>query len=170
MLALVLFVLLRYTRFGFGMRVATDSPEAARYAGLRTKRLFVIVMVISGALAGIAGVSQVGDFSHTLDPKGLEASQFGYAGIVAAALARFNPLGVIVSAVFLGALTNAGINLQGDTIPLGLVGTIQGIILFCVIGGEALMRYRVTGQRGPTGRARRTTPEVEEVQPAGRTA
>lgn len=142
-LAALLFVVLRHTRFGFRLRVIADSPAAGRYAGMNTKRMFVLVMLISGALAGLAGASQVGDFSHVLEPEGLQQAQFGYTGIVGAALAHYNPLGVVISAVFLGGITNAGFKLQGATFPHGLVGTIEGIILFCVLGGEVLVRYRV---------------------------
>jgi len=133
----------RSSRFGFRLRVIADSPAVGRYAGMRTKRSLVTVMLISGGLAGLAGASQVGDFSHLIDPKGLQQASYGYTGIVVAALARYNPLGVIVAAIFLGALTNAGFKLQGPDFPLGLVGTLEGIILFCVLGGETLRRYRL---------------------------
>src|SRR5579862_4861704 len=55
------------TRFGFEVRVLGDSPHAARYAGMRTRRKILAVMAISGGIAGLAGASQVGDFRHTLD-------------------------------------------------------------------------------------------------------
>jgi ABC-type uncharacterized transport system permease subunit len=142
-LAVLMWAGLRYTRTGFQLRVVSESASAGAYAGMRTKRLFVFVMLVSGALAGLAGASQVGDFSHDLDPQTLQGAAYGYIGIVAAALARYNPLGVIVTAVFLGGITNAGVRLQGDEFPLGLVGTIQGIILFCVLAGELLARYRI---------------------------
>ena len=91
------------------------------------------------------GASQVGDFSHTLDgsPQGLQAAAFGYTGIVVAALARYNPLAVCLVAVLIGGLQNAGFTLQGADFPSGLVGVMQGIILFCALGGELLIRYRL---------------------------
>lgn len=146
--ALALFVTLRSTKFGFQMRVVADSPAAGRYAGIRTRRTFLLVMVISGAMAGLAGASQVGDFTHTLEPRTLEAAAYGYAGIVAAALARYNPLGVIAAAIFLGGLTNAGFSLQGPDLPQGLVGVITGILLFFVVSSEILSRYRVVWAGG----------------------
>jgi simple sugar transport system permease protein len=147
-LAVVLLVIIRRTRLGFELRVIADSAEVGRYAGMRTRPRLVLVMLISGALAGLAGASQVGDFSHVLEPVGLEPAAYGYTGIVVAALARYHPVGVIAAAVFLGGLTNAGFALQGPDFPQGLVGTIQGIILFCVLGGELLGRYRLTRRRG----------------------
>lgn len=142
-LAVALFVVFRDTRFGFKMRVVADSPAAGRYAGIATRRTLVIVMLVSGALAGLAGASQVGDFSHTLDPKPLQAAAYGYTGIVAAALARYNALAIIASAVFLGGLANGGNSLPATELPQGLVGVITGMVLFFVVSSELLTRYRV---------------------------
>ncbi|MGO9207415.1 MAG: ABC transporter permease [Candidatus Limnocylindrales bacterium] len=152
-LALFLLALFRLTRFGFEMRVMGDSPSAANYAGMRTRRTIVAVMALSGALAGFGGASQIGDFGHVLDPRGLEQAQYGYTGIVVAALALYNPLAVVIVAILIGALTNAGFALEGPSFPAGLVGTMEGIILFSVLGGEFLGRYRIrigrTPQRAP---------------------
>lgn len=150
--AVALWVLIRKTRFGFEMNVLGDSFRAARYSGMRTRRKILAVMAISGALAGLAGASQVGDFQHVLDasPQGLQGAAFGYTGIVVAALARYNPLAVCLVAVLIGGLQNAGLYLQGPDFPSGLVGVLQGIILFCTLGGEVLIRYRVRiGRRVP---------------------
>ena len=131
------------TRFGFEVSVVADSQRAARSAGIRTRRKILAVMAISGALAGIGGASQIGDFTHTLDPIGLQGAAFGYTGIVVAALARYNALAVGLVAVLLGGLQNAGFTLQGVDFPQGLVGVMQGVILFCALGGEVLIRYRL---------------------------
>jgi simple sugar transport system permease protein len=148
-LAALLLALFRFTRFGFEMRVMGDSPAAANYAGMRTRRTIVAVMALSGALAGLAGASQIGDFGHVLDPRGLEQAGYGYTGIVVAALAMYNPLAVVIVSILIGALTNAGFALQGPTFPIGLVGTMEGIILFSVLGGEFLGRYRIRFGRAP---------------------
>ena len=143
--AVVLWVLYRRTRFGFEVQVLGDSLGAARYAGVRTRRKVLAVMAISGAIAGLGGVSQVGDFAHAVDgdPNGLQKQAYGYAGIVVAALGRYNPFAVVVIAFLIGGLDNAGNTLQGASFPSGLVGVIQGIILFCALGGELLVRHRV---------------------------
>jgi len=155
LVALLLWFLYTRTRFGFEAQVLGDSPRAARYAGMRTRRKILAVMAISGAVAGIGGASQVGDFSHTLDadPNGLQKQYYGYTGIVVAALARYNPLACVVVAFLIGALQNAGNTLQGADFPSGLVGVMQGIILFSALGGELLVRYRV--------RVGRTLPAAE---------
>jgi general nucleoside transport system permease protein len=153
--AVTLWFLYSRTRFGFEVSVIADSPRAARYAGMRTRRKILAVMALSGAVAGLGGASQIGDFSHTLDgsPQGLQAAAFGYTGIVVAALARYNAIAVCLVAVLIGGLLNAGFTLQGADFPSGLVGVLQGIILFCALGGELLIRYRVTVRRRAPGHA-----------------
>jgi simple sugar transport system permease protein len=143
--AVVLWAVFRLTRFGFEMNVIGDSQRAARYSGMRTRRKVLAVMAISGAVAGLGGASQVGDFSHVLDAsaQGLQAANYGYTGIVVAALGRYNPIAVCLVGVLIGGLQNAGLFLQGADFPTGLVGVMQGIFLFCALGGELLVRYRI---------------------------
>jgi simple sugar transport system permease protein len=143
LIATLVWLLYTRTRFGFEVQVIGDSPRAASYAGMRTRRKILAVMALSGAIAGIGGASQDGDIRHTLDPRGLTAAGYGYAGIVIAALARYNPFAVCLVAFLLGGLQNAGFTLQGVDFPSGLVGVMQGLILFSALGGELLIRYRV---------------------------
>lgn len=143
LIAAIVWLLYTRTRFGFEVQVIGDSPRAASYAGMRTRRKILAVMALSGAIAGIGGASQDGDIRHTLDPRGLTSAGYGYAGIVIAALARYNPFAVCLVAFLLGGLQNAGYTLQGVDFPSGLVGVLQGLILFCALGGELLIRYRV---------------------------
>ncbi len=145
------------TRFGFETQVIGDSPRAARYAGMRIRRKIVAVMCLSGAIAGVGGASQDGDFRHLLDARGLQQSGYGYAGIVVAALGRYNPFAVVLVAFLLGGLTNAGFTLQGADFPSGLVGVLQGMILFSALGGELLVRYRIRlARRGRSAAAEAT--------------
>ncbi len=146
--AVGLWVMYRSTRFGFEIKVIADSPPTALYAGMKTKRTILSVMALSGAMAGIGGASNIGDFSHVLDPKGLAQTGYGYAGIVIAALARLNPIAIVFVSVLMGGLSNAGRALQGPEFPAGLVGTLQGLLLFFALGGEILARYRIRRNRG----------------------
>lgn len=149
------------TRFGFEAQVIGDSPRAAHYAGMRTRRKILAVMALSGAIAGVGGASQDGDFRHQLDARGLQPPQafYGYTGIIVAALARYNPFAVVVVAFLLGGLQNAGYALQGAEFPSGLVGVMQGIVLFSMLGGELLIRYRL---RVPRLRRRPVAPLAPE--------
>ena len=153
-----LWLLYRSTRFGFEARVIGDSRAAAHYAGIRTRRMIVAVMALSGAFAGLGGAAEIGDFRHVLDPRGLQQASLGYGGIVVAALARLNPFAVILVALLLGGLSNGGFSLQGADFPAGLVGTLQGLILFCALAGELLVRYRIRVQRPRSSSVR--PPEV----------
>jgi ABC-type uncharacterized transport system permease subunit len=148
-LAVFTWVLYTRTRFGFEVQVIGDSARAGRYAGMRTRRKILAVMCLSGAIAGVGGASQDGDFRHQLDPQGLQQANLGYTGIVVAALARYNPFAVVLVAFLLGGLQNAGFTLQGADFPAGLVGVMRGLILFCALGGELFVRYRVRLERGP---------------------
>ena len=114
--------------------------------GVEGMMLVGAVMALSGAIAGLGGASQDGDFRHSLDgdPNGLQKQGFGYSGIVVAALGRYNPFAVVLVAFLIGGLQNAGNTLQGASFPAGLVGVIQGIILFSALGGELLIRHRVS--------------------------
>ena len=152
--AVVIWVLYTRTRFGFEAQVIGDSPRAARYAGMRTRRKIVAIMCLSGAIAGIGGASQIGDFRHVLDARGLQQANYGYTGIVVAALARYNPFAVVLVAFLLGGLQNAGYTLQSADFPSGLVGVMQGMILFAMLGGELLVQYRISLAR-PVRHARR---------------
>jgi len=138
-----LWLLYRSTRFGFEARVIGDSRAAAHYAGIRTRRMIVAVMALSGAFAGLGGAAEIGDFRHVLDPRGLQQASLGYGGIVA---------------LLLGGLSNGGFSLQGADFPAGLVGTLQGLILFCALAGELLVRYRIRVQRPRSSSVR--PPEV----------
>jgi simple sugar transport system permease protein len=158
-LAALVYVLYSRTRFGFEVQVIGDSPRAAEYAGMRTRRKILAVMALSGAVAGVGGASQDGDFRHVLDPRGLTQANYGYTGIVIAALARYNPFAVCLVAFLLGGLQNAGYTLQGVDFPSGLVGVMQGLILFCTLGGELLIRYRVRLER-PRSRRRAAPAQV----------
>ena len=142
-IAVALFVLFRHTRFGFKVKVIGDEPRAARFAGMKTARVTFALMALSGAVAGLGGASDVGDTRHVLDPKALGQVGYGYAGIVVAALARLNPVAVVFTALLMGGLNNAGRALQGADFPAGLVGTLQGLLLVCVLTGETFARYRV---------------------------
>lgn len=146
-MAILMSVILRTTIYGFVVQVTADSPSAAEYSGIRTNRVFLIVFLASAALAGLAGASQIGDFAHRLEPRALQFAAYGYTGIAVAALTRYNPIGVVFSALFIGGLVNANLSLQGPELPLGLLGVIQGLILLFVAGSEISARYRVTVYR-----------------------
>ncbi len=141
---LVVAAVLSRTRFGFRMRILGDSEEAARYAGVPVRTTVVAVLLFSGALAGLAGAVDVGGLSRRLDPNSL-AIGMGYAGIIVAALARLNPPGVVLVAILLGGVRNAGTALQSlpERVPMEIAIMLEGAILLFALGSEVLVRYRI---------------------------
>ena len=135
--AVLVWLLLSRTRLGYEIRLIGDNRRAARYAGMNIGRTMIVVMLISGGLAGLAGMSQVAGASHRLQD-GL-ATGAGFTGVIIAYLARFNPFGVVIAAICFGALTLAGREIQ----PAGIPTMIQGILLFCVICSDIFLRFRV---------------------------
>jgi simple sugar transport system permease protein len=134
-------VVLERSRWGYEIRLIGDSPKAARYAGIDIKRNIIVVFAISGALAGLAGMSEVSGVVHKLQDR--ISPGYGFTAIIIAYLARFDPLKVIVAAVLFGALILAGREIQ----PSGVPAMIQGIILFSLIVAEVFVRYRVRFER-----------------------
>lgn len=145
--ATMVWFVLRGTRFGFEMRVVGASPEVARYAGIPLRRTTVAVLVLSGAIAGLAGASQVGGLVHAFEPRAL-AVNYGYTGIIVASLARLDPLATVVVALLMGALANAGFALQTANVPSSVVFMLEGAILFFALGGEVLVRYKLLPRVG----------------------
>lgn len=145
----VVWVLVRFTRVGYAMDVVGSSPAAARYAGIPVRRTIVTSLLLSGALAGLAGAAEVGGRAYALDPNGLQLG-LGFTGIVVAALGRYNPWGVVIVALLLGGLRNAGVALQsvpGNSVPDEVSQMLQGAILLFATGGEVFIRHRLVVRR-----------------------
>lgn len=140
--AVILWVALRRTRWGYELSVMGENPRAARYAGMRISRQIVVVLALSGALAGLAGMSEVAGISHHLQ-RNLSPG-YGYTAILVAWLARLNPFGIIGVAFVLAAVLVGGDQLQlAVGLPSSVAPMLQGAILFCLLGGEVLTRYRI---------------------------
>jgi len=96
-----------------------------------------MVMMVSGALAGLAGMSEIGGVVHRL--QGAISPGYGYTGIIIAWLAKLNPLAVILASILFGALILAGREVQ----PSGIPTLIQGVIMVSLIASEFFMRNQV---------------------------
>lgn len=141
--AVLLWALLRQTSWGFQIRTVGDSPKAARYAGMGVRAKTITVLAISGALAAIAGVSEVSGVSKGLEPITI-AADIGFTGIIVAVVARNNPLGVIPVSIFLAAITTAGSRLQSLGIDVEVVFLLQGLIFLSVTAGEFFVSNSVS--------------------------
>jgi len=140
--AIVLWLATRSTSWGFRLKAIGDSPRAARYAGIGVGGMTIGVMAVSGGLAGLAGAIEVSAVTKGLEPKAL-AIELGYTGIIIAAVARLNALGVLPVAVFLAAITVSGSSLQGIGVPIEVVVLLQGLIFLSVTAGEFFVTNRI---------------------------
>ena len=125
------------SKWGYEIRLIGDNPKAASYAGIPIKRHMVFVMMLSGALAGLAGMSEISGVVHRL--QGAISPGYGFTGIIVAWLAKLNPFAVILVSILFGGLILAGREIQ----PSGVPKMIQGVILVCLIASDYLIRYKV---------------------------
>jgi len=135
--AVMLWWALYRSKWGFEIQLTGDNPKAARYAGINIARNTILVMMLSGGLAGLAGMSEISGVVHRL--QGAISPGYGFTGIIVAWLAKLNPLVVAPVSILFGALILAGREIQ----PSGIAKLLQGIILFCLISSEVLLRYRI---------------------------
>ena len=124
---------------GFRFRAVGLNPEGARYAGIKVKRIMVISMIISGALAGLGGsVEVMGVYRRVTE--GFSPG-YGFDAIAVALLANLNPIGVFFSAFFFGALRNAATGLQVDLgVPVLFVHVVQALAILFVIATRGMPR------------------------------
>ena len=140
-MTVLVFLFYRYTTRGYQMRVIGNNPIAARYAGLKVKGNILLAMALSGGLAGLAGVTQIGGVVFRLEPDLPNGA--GYTAIVIAYLSGFNPFVILLVSILFGGLTQGGFSLQIMGISSKIVTMIQGAILLFVLGGEIFIRNRL---------------------------
>jgi simple sugar transport system permease protein len=140
--AVILWWILAKSQWGYEIRLIGDNPRAANYAGVSIKKNVVLVMMVSGALAGLAGMSEISGVVHRL--QGAISPGYGYTGIIIAWLAKLNPLAVVLVSVLFGALILAGREVQ----PAGVPTLIQGVIMVCLIASDYFMRNQIRITRG----------------------
>lgn len=142
LLALIAWVVMGRTLFGFGVRVAGEAPKAARFAGFDANRLVVSAFCISGALAGLAGIIEIAGPIGQLKP-GISVG-YGFTAITVAFLGRLHPLGMIFGALVVALTVIGGENAQiAMKLPLDLTRAFQGVLLMCVLAADALVSYRL---------------------------
>ncbi|MHB8106240.1 MAG: ABC transporter permease [Candidatus Cryosericum sp.] len=147
--AAIVWIIVRKTRFGYEVRVLGENGRAARYAGINVFKTVIIAAAISGGLAGLAGIAHISGVLHILQ-ESINA-EYGYTAIIAAWLAGLDPLIAVGFSVLLAALEAGGYQIQiVMRVPFGIVGVIEGAILFCLLAGEIVTYYRVILTRRPS--------------------
>ena len=146
-MVLIVYILMFKTRWGFDLRITGDNQMAARYAGIDIRSNIITAMMLSGALAGMAGSVQMLGVEHMLQ-HGYHPG-YGYTGIIIAWLARLNPWAVIVVSFLFGGLIVGSEQLQITLqLPVAMINILQGILLFSLLGSEVLFKYRVRLVKG----------------------
>jgi general nucleoside transport system permease protein len=139
----LVWVLLWRTKWGYEIRAVGSNPSAAEYGGISVRKQIVLAMALSGALAGMVGINEVLGhryrYYHDFSPG------YGFSGIVVALLGRNHPVGVVLSALLIGALNRGGpfVDIFTDKVSKDLTLVLQAIIILFV-AMELLFRSQLT--------------------------
>ncbi len=132
-LALALFLAwwLVRTVAGYELRAVGKSERAARYAGVDPGAVIIRAMLMGGALAGLAGATEVLGLLHRFNAE--LSPGYGFTSIAVALLGASNPIGVIFSAFFFGALQNGALAMQAlANVPKDLISVVEGLVILFV--------------------------------------
>jgi len=131
------------TTLGFEIRSVGSNPDAAKYAGMNIIKNFVMVMALSGGLAGLAGASQVLGVDHWVG-QGFSAG-YGFDAIALALLGKSHPAGVVLAALLFGFLRSGATRMQSMAgVPIDIISIIQGLIIIFIAAPEIIRwLYRI---------------------------
>ncbi|MDD3904295.1 MAG: ABC transporter permease [Sphaerochaeta sp.] len=137
-LALLIYLLLWKTSFGYKMRAAGASSRAARYGGINVTWYLVIAMAISGAFAGMAGAIEIAGV-HRRAIEGITGG-YGFSGIVVALFGGLHPAGIIPASFFFGLLiVGADMTQRMVGVPANMVNVLQGIIILVIVATKMIL-------------------------------
>jgi ABC-type uncharacterized transport system permease subunit len=146
LLAFAVYFLLWRTTLGYRIRAVGLNQHASRYAGIQVDRYMVLALLLSGAMAGLAGVIQVYGVNHRMVTDGTAAGftgSAGFNGIVAALFGQLHPLGTIPASFLFGALLVGANKLQRVTqVPAALITALNGLVVVFVVSSDFWRRRR----------------------------
>ncbi|MBU1304841.1 MAG: ABC transporter permease [Alphaproteobacteria bacterium] len=142
LVALAAWFIMSRSVFGYQMKVVGAAPHAARYGGFSENKTIWLALLVSGALAGLAGVLEVAGPFQRMVPG--FPTNYGFTAIIVAFLGRLNPLGVLFAGIVM-AITFVGGEVAQTTIglPNAATGIFQAMVLFFLLAGDILVRYRI---------------------------
>lgn len=139
--AFIIFFAYKYTTGGYQLTVISHSPKSAEYAGISIKKNIMLVLSLSGGLAGLAGFTQYAGVTHRIMEN--MPNNAGYTAIVIAYLSRLNPLVVVVVSILFAGLQNSTVYVQMMGVSFRIATMMQGAIMLFVIAGEFFQRYKI---------------------------
>lgn len=142
-LALLMWVYLKFTKHGYEIAVVGDSPNTAKYIGIDVKRVIIRTMLLSGALAGVVGLFLAGGIEYTIATD--TANNMGFTAIMATWLAAFNPLVMIGTCFFIIFISKGMLEVRADFgfTNDSIANIVIGLVYFCVIACSFFITYRV---------------------------
>ncbi len=144
-LTVLIFLLLRYTKLGYEIRVVGENQAAGRYAGMNVERVVLFVLFVSGGLAGLAGIGEISGIHARIGPPEGISPGYGFTAIIVAWLARLNPLFTILTAFLMGGLLVGGDAIQTAlNLPSATIYIFNGVILFFVIASDWFTSHRIS--------------------------
>jgi len=140
----LVYVFLWRTKWGYEIRATGANPSAAEYGGISVKKQIVFAMAVSGGLAGMVAINEV--LGHRYRYYQGFSPQYGFTGIAVALLGRNHPVGVLLAALFFGALTRGGlfVDIFMEKVSKDLVLILQALVILFV-AAEALFRRKLGG-------------------------
>ena len=141
-LTVLMYLYMKYTKQGYEIAVVGESENTARYAGMNVGNIVMRTMFLSGALSGIVGFVVSSGADNTLH-SGVAAG-VGFTAITVAWLAQLNPFAMVGISVLLAVLEKGADTLQTQMqVPASISDIITGVVLFCMLGCEFFINYRV---------------------------
>jgi len=165
--AVAVYYVLWRTPFGYELRAVGQNPQAAEAAGINTKRIQYQAFLLSGAIAGLVGLSDLLTYFGYLDidfPKG-----YGFSGIAVALLANNNPFGIILSSLLFGFLERGGLGIQALAgVPREVTTILEGVVILTVVTVTAIIGRQVRAyERHMAAIATAAEPPVDTRAPGG---
>jgi simple sugar transport system permease protein len=169
-LAILVYILLWRTTWGYRIRAVGQNPHASRYAGIKVQRYVVLALLLSGAFAGLAGATQVFGVNYRMITDG-SASGFtggaGFNGIVAALFGQLHPIWSIPASILFGALLVGANSMQRVVqVPSAFVTALNGLVVVFVVSSEIWRQRRQRRRLSAAGQDEESSPPatIEKVE------
>ncbi|WP_045516159.1 ABC transporter permease [Neobacillus niacini] len=148
-LAIILYIILRFTSAGYEVRMLGYNPFFAEYGGINKIKVLLFSMFFSGGIAGLAGTVEVLGSQYRYVEGSLTVPGYAWTGLMAALLANSNPLGTAVAAIMLAALQTGAMGMERNTeVPLEIASVIQGVLILFVTAKITMNWWKVKKKAG----------------------